>query len=145
MHLQRMPLLALAASHIIGKPGHFTMQGRPIDFTYMSVPGGCRKGLPRLKRACALTRDRPKYSLEVAFGDLNLDGLEDVVVRYMSSPDCGSHGCSTEVYFAGNDGIFRLVLKDLISYGRVVRCRTGGRSGVAFPDGRPGYVCFGLS
>jgi hypothetical protein len=140
----RMSLLALAMSYVVGTPGHFTAQGRPIDFTYMSVPRGCRKGLPKLKRLCTKTRDQQKYHLQVAFGDFNLDGLEDVVIRYMSSTECGSRGCSTEVYYANTDGVFRLVLNNLNTDGRVIKCRTRGRSGVAFPDSGPRHVCFGL-
>ena len=136
--------LAMILSPVIGRTGDFAIEERRISFAPLAVPNGCRRALPKLKRLCTAMRYRTQYRMEAAFADLDNDGRQDVVIRFMSSPDCGSGGCATEIYLSKSRGSFQRAALNIVTDGRIARCRTHGQAGVTFPDRRPGYVCFAL-
>jgi hypothetical protein len=80
--------------------------------------------------------------MEIALGDLDGDGLEDVAARFRSLEGCGSHGCTTELYHARPTGAFVRTSHLLVTVGPISRCRRGPIRGIAFPVSGPGFACF---
>ena len=79
--------------------------------------------------------------MEIALGDFDSDGSEDVAVTFRSLFGCGSHGCETRLFHA-RGGFFSRTAHYLVTDGPVARCRRGSMFGVAFPGRGKGFACF---
>ena len=120
------------------------LRGRHAEMLpFRSLPdrAACLRHLPQLQHVCTPDRLGRPYHMEVVIADLDRDRRRDVVIRYLSLLDCGSHGCATELYrgVAGR----RLVKSQLnvVSTGAVLRCRRGSYLGIAFSGSRNRH-CF---
>jgi hypothetical protein len=94
----------------------------------------CRALIPRLKLLCVdRLSGRGKFRMRILVADLDKDGRDDVIVRYATLFDCGSHGCATELYQQDQHGQF-IKIQDVVSAGDVVNCYVNGKIGISYGD-----------
>jgi hypothetical protein len=126
----------------VGRAGHAGSASSPrqmLAFMTTLSPAACRRMIPRLKRLCP---PRPishgSYDTEILVADVDRDGKADVLIRYRSLFDCGTQGCTTELYRSVR-GRYVPVFLNLVSDGGVSLCRAGERPGLIFGDA---HHCF---
>jgi hypothetical protein len=122
------------------QPQRRTLQGRVFRFQDVPSRVACLRMLPRLRGICERPFNAGSH-MEVVIGDLDRDGRQDVVARYQSLFECGSHGCATEAYRGLRDGRFLKLSLNLASIGDVMRCRREASPGIYFTASRNQY-CF---
>ena len=129
-----LALLAFASSAFAAQAASAPLvAGAPILLARAQSLTECRRLVPDYTALCTLA-SFADGQMEIGRQDINRDGHLDLVVRRQSSLQCGSHGCSTEVYFRRH-GKYVRGDPPLISAGPIYRCRTSKSFGLQMTTG----------
>ena len=104
----------------------------PVDFTLVHSAAECRRIVSK-PDLCG-DADTEQSQMEIAPVDVDGDGAKDLIIRRQSSLTCGSHGCSTDVYFQRGETYVRGD-PPLVTAGPLYLCRSTAGAGIEASTG----------
>ena len=125
--------IALLAGLVVSMLVPAESQPDAIPLTPVHSLAACRSALAGVEQMCDPTIFRQSGHIEIGHADLNGDRQPDLIVRRVSLFNCGSHGCSTTVFFHTRHR-YRPADPPLVTSGQVRRCRNGTSAGLRFGD-----------